>query len=53
MKPDEFSASWYVRIFGNELRYGNSRFPDVYEAINEQVSSIVMDIAQVRPENAL
>lgn len=39
--------SWFVRVFGNELRYGNSRFTDVYQQINDDISSVVMDMARV------
>ena len=35
-------------MFGNEMKYGNSKYPNFYQQVNDEVSSIVNDIANGR-----
>ena len=34
VQKDQFSASWYMRMFGNEMKYGNTKNPNFYQQTN-------------------
>ena len=48
MQKESLGASYFVRIFGNEVSYGNSHPHEVKKDIADQVSTFFEAIAQVR-----
>lgn len=47
MKEETLSASYYVRLFGDEMSYGNTHPQEVKQEINDQISSLFSSVARV------